>query len=838
MFFSFQKSILSFFLLLFIFQTKAQNWCGLPPPTENEKRKLLQAFINTNNDQKARINSNYTIFLRPKIIHNANQAEVFNSSQVYELVNEINKVFSSINISFVIKDNKVTNIYDNKFFNFQIKDEAELRKKWDETDGINIYFFNSITLQDLTLLNGYTSLPNLSKGSNAILLSYSNNSSEDFSLLKNKILIHELGHYFGLLHTYQDSNNPDLSKRELVTRGIGANCNTVGDQICDTSADPFEKIPSIVSMPCNDKIPDFILDLNGDSYTPPLDNYMSFHDKCGHSFTPFQYQKMEAGLNIRLSPNAEYKIQNLNKNFISIKSLNKKVFCSGDTISLTFEKSGNFDNTNKFNIEISNSLGVSFRPIDILGTSNNIIKFKIDDSFPSGENYRVLLKASSPEIESPFSENFEINNLPTAAIIANKIDINEGDELNLKISFGGSGPWGFTDWNNFTYEDIKSQNLIYTVKPEHSKLYSVSNVTNACGIFDISPSVFINVFKPELKILGDSLKTFCASLPVELEIDGLNPLNQNYYTIQIKDNSSIISLSPPIIDNRISFRMPQQIQTGKKYSIRIVGILPGEYSNNIDFLLFDVPAPPKISTPTELCFGSKEIVLAAVGKNIKWYYFEDDLIYTDRIPINTRINGRFNYYVTQTSENNCESAKRKVEIIVKDPVVAKISGSTFIKYGDSTNIKVNIEGNGPWKFEIQDLGVFQTSINENLIKVKPLQTTNYVLNYVNSDCGSGIVVGAALIEIGIPLSNPVFENSEYIVYPNPSSANSITITSHKSTIEKIQLINPMGLKVKKWSFHDQELERKIEIGNLPNGNYMLLIKTKNDLKRIKVAILK
>ena len=84
----------------------------------------------------------------------------------------------------------------------------------------------------------------------------------------------------------------------------------------------------------------------------------------------------------------------------------------------------------------------------------------------------------------------------------------------------------------------------------------------------------------------------------------------------------------------------------------------------------------------------------------------------------------------------------------------------------------------------------------------PTKTTNYVLNYVNSDCGRGIVVGAALIEIGIPLSNPEMENSEFIVYPNPSLSNSITITSNKSVIEKIQLINPLGLKLKKWSFHD------------------------------------
>lgn len=100
------------------------------------------------------------------------------------------------------------------------------------------------------------------------------------------------------------------------------------------------------------------------------------------------------------------------------------------------------------------------------------------------------------------------------------------------------------------------------------------------------------------------------------------------------------------------------------------------------------------------------------------------------------------------------------------------------------------------------------------------------------------MVGAALVEIGIPLSIPKTENMEFIVYPNPLIGNRITINHKKSPIEKIQLINQNGLKIKKWSFRDQELERMIEIGNLPNGIYILMIKTKYDLKRIKVSILK
>jgi hypothetical protein len=50
---------------------------------------------------------------------------------------------------------------------------------------------------------------------------------------------------------------------------------------------------------------------------------MSYHLRCKNSFTEQQYQRMEASLGIRLSPNAEYQITILEPNLLSIKPFDK-----------------------------------------------------------------------------------------------------------------------------------------------------------------------------------------------------------------------------------------------------------------------------------------------------------------------------------------------------------------------------------------------------------------------------------------------------------------------------------------------------------------------------------
>lgn len=105
------------------------------------------------------------------------------------------------------------------------------------------------------------------------------------SCAAGKTLTHELGHYFGLFHTFEAAANG----AESVD---GSNCSTAGDLICDTPADP-NGTGSVHPTNCDLTPP--IKDSNGDYFTPNSCNFMSYYNNTcgnGNSFSTGQYNRM------------------------------------------------------------------------------------------------------------------------------------------------------------------------------------------------------------------------------------------------------------------------------------------------------------------------------------------------------------------------------------------------------------------------------------------------------------------------------------------------------------------------------------------------------------------
>lgn len=117
------------------------------------------------------------------------------------------------------------------------------------------------------------------------------------STVKSKrALVHEMGHYFGLKHTFVDTRTTELAD--------GSNSLTTGDGIEDTPADPF--VTSDLSQ-MNSYINDdpkrlceyiyntmpYAVDAKGMYYAPLVGNIMSFYPEiCDCGFTDGQYLKM------------------------------------------------------------------------------------------------------------------------------------------------------------------------------------------------------------------------------------------------------------------------------------------------------------------------------------------------------------------------------------------------------------------------------------------------------------------------------------------------------------------------------------------------------------------
>jgi hypothetical protein len=157
------------------------------------------------------------------------------------------------------------------------KDWPELQTQYNLKNRINIFYVDDIvdkpgfcgfaTLGGITELNKY-----------GIVIKK--------SCIGGKTLSHEMGHYFGLKHTFED----DVTTSELAN---GSNCQTAADGICDTPADPFvigDNMNNYID-PVTCKYLSMKKDINGQYYNPLVGNIMSYYP-CSCGFTDEQYIKM------------------------------------------------------------------------------------------------------------------------------------------------------------------------------------------------------------------------------------------------------------------------------------------------------------------------------------------------------------------------------------------------------------------------------------------------------------------------------------------------------------------------------------------------------------------
>ena len=118
----------------------------------------------------------------------------------------------------------------------------------------------------------------------------------DDGLLTSTTLTHEMGHYFGLLHTHGSSNCGSAANatNELVD---GSNCQTAGDYVCDTPADP-----GLLGAGCSafqvDASCNYIgtaRDSRGMAFSPDVNNIMSYsRSSCRTRLSAGQYSRINA----------------------------------------------------------------------------------------------------------------------------------------------------------------------------------------------------------------------------------------------------------------------------------------------------------------------------------------------------------------------------------------------------------------------------------------------------------------------------------------------------------------------------------------------------------------
>lgn len=214
--------------------------------------------------------------IKAHIVRNSNGLNGLTVTQLNSAIATMNSFYINAGLEFFLCEG-INYIDNDDYFDFE-KSEEDALTTANMSGVINIYFVNSITNDSGNGLCGYAYYPG---GPETILM-------DNSCTLNGSTLSHEMGHFFSLRHTHGSSGDPG-STEELVD---GSNCETTGDNICDTPADP-RLSSSNVNFNC--VYTGTTQDANGDFYQPNPLNIMSYARKiCRTEFSPQQYARINA----------------------------------------------------------------------------------------------------------------------------------------------------------------------------------------------------------------------------------------------------------------------------------------------------------------------------------------------------------------------------------------------------------------------------------------------------------------------------------------------------------------------------------------------------------------
>ena len=271
------RSLSAIFVLLISSQfTFAQNQeCGTHISAKDAAK--LEAFYQEHQSMATAQDSEDTIVYYPVqhvILRKSDGTGGLNPNQIPNLMDLLNSYYINAGLQFYNCGDPML-VDSDEFYNFEAGQESALCGPIDVPGAVNIYYCNTVKSSSGSGLCGYTYFP-FSRRDRILM----NNGCA----LNGSTLVHEVGHFFALYHTHGKTNTGTTD--ELVD---GSNCETAGDNVCDTPADP--NLSGKVNNQC--EYTGSALDANDEEFMPDPRNIMSYsRKKCRDYLSLGQYERV------------------------------------------------------------------------------------------------------------------------------------------------------------------------------------------------------------------------------------------------------------------------------------------------------------------------------------------------------------------------------------------------------------------------------------------------------------------------------------------------------------------------------------------------------------------
>ncbi len=222
-----------------------------------EVRNTIKNRINELREQNIDLSTlpEIVIPINPIILEDTPERDIINITAIQKLIDSGNEFYRQINIRFelcgLIKQSLVDDLESLNISQATLTNELE--PSIGKPNTMNAFFFDRIPG-----VGGVSSLPGGGNDVEGNWVVLTNTSTPE-------IIVHELGHFFGLFHI-----NESFLGTEFVN---GSNCEVAGDLICDTPAAPF--IVSDISLNMNCQLSRERIDPNGDVFVSDFSNIMN-----------------------------------------------------------------------------------------------------------------------------------------------------------------------------------------------------------------------------------------------------------------------------------------------------------------------------------------------------------------------------------------------------------------------------------------------------------------------------------------------------------------------------------------------------------------------------------
>ncbi|MDQ3535131.1 MAG: M43 family zinc metalloprotease, partial [Bacteroidota bacterium] len=453
------------FLVTSKFPVSGQNIkCNTGTPTQVQLNEFKNVALSLS--QQRTSGALKYIAIKPLVVRETNGTGGATLEDLNHTLASLNNTFKDLNVEFYFCSTGIKYIDNSNFYDFDNREEEALTKGNDVNHSINIYFLNSIKINGYDGSGGYAYFPGSESYTNRIFIINSATKG-------GHSLAHELGHYFGLVHTFER-----IGGMELVSRGEDGNCSDAGDHICDTEADPYG-MDGATWEGC--EYTGTVTDLNGDLYNPPADNIMSYYNHCAERFTPGQFERMELGTSVRTSQ-AEYNL--LSGSPANVVPPGNLTFINNvSNITLQWEDLSN--NETGFIIERSTSLEEGYEAIAGLGP--NATSYK-DEDMLAGVAYYYRIKPSNTT-NSYSNAVLYCPGLAEIEEISGQTDAcSERYEYTVPFTEGLSYTWSISGGGELSSVDNKA-----TVVWSTPGIYSISVTSSNACISGNTKSMYVQV---------------------------------------------------------------------------------------------------------------------------------------------------------------------------------------------------------------------------------------------------------------------------------------------------------------------------------------------------------